>query len=435
MKEGHEQMAGSSRTFASFSVPNYALYFCGTLVSSLGLWMGRTAQDWMVLTQLTHHSSSALGIVTGLQFLPVALLAPSAGALADRWSKHRLLCLTKALLAADALALWLLQVTGVIELWHVYVIATIQGAITALDNPVRQAFVPEMVPASLVPNAIGLNSAQFNGARLLGPGLAGLLIAAAGVGPCLLVNALSFLGVLGALFLMNRSRLTPAPVRRGGGAVREGLAYVRHRPDILVPMVIVFMLGTFGMNYQITNALMATKVFGKGPGEYGLLGSVMAVGTLAAALLAARRSRPRLGILVVALAAYSAFDFALALAPNYVSYAVLLVPVGLCALTVMTCANATVQLACEPAVRGRVMALYMAIFLGGTPIGAPVIGWVGQWWGPRWTLLIGAIACALTVIGVLVFVRVHDRRTVTMTSAWPLRLGVRDLDDRTRTSS
>ncbi len=412
------------RTFASFSVRNYTYYFIGSLVSNLGLWMGRTAQDWMVLTQLTNHSSSALGYVTALQFLPIAVLAPAMGAVADRWPKHTLLYITQSLLALDALALWILDATGSIRLWHVLVLAFLQGVISSLDNPVRQSFVPEMVPMALVPNAIGLNSAQFNGARLLGPGLGGLLIAGVGVPACLLINALSFAAVIVSLAVMDRRRLTPAPARRGKGAVREGIRYVRGRPDILVPMVIVFMLGTFGMNFQITNALMATKVFGKGPGEYGLLGSIMAVGTLAAALLAARRSHPRLRTLLIPMAGFAVFTTALGLAPTYPLYAVILVPVGLCALTVMTGANATVQMASDPDVRGRVMALYMAIFQGGTPIGAPIIGWIGDAWGPRWTLLIGAVATGLTVVGVLLFVRFHDGMRMTLRAGWPPRVAV-----------
>ncbi|MDN5976209.1 MFS transporter [Acidipropionibacterium jensenii] len=412
------------RTFASFSVPNYTYYFIGSLVSNLGLWMGRTAQDWMVLTQLTQHSSSALGYVTALQFLPIAVLAPTMGAVADRWPKHNLLYVSQGLLALDAAALWLLDATGVIQLWHVLALAFLQGVFSSLDNPVRQAFVPEMVPMRLVPNAIGLNSAQFNGARLLGPGLGGLLIAGVGVSACLLINALSFAAVIVSLAVMDRRRLTPAPVRRGGGAVREGIRYVRRRPDILVPMVIVFMLGTFGMNFQITNALMATKVFGKGAGEYGLLGSIMAVGTLAAALLAARRAHPRLRTLLIPLAGFAVFTAVLGVAPSYQVYALTLVPVGLCALTVMTSANATVQMASDPDVRGRVMALYMAIFLGGTPIGAPIIGWIGDAWGPRWTLLIGSAATALTVIGVLLFVTLHDGMRMAVRSGWPPKVAV-----------
>lgn len=412
------------RTFASFAIRNYLYYFLGSIVSNLGLWMGRTAQDWMVLTQLTHHSSSALGYVTALQFLPIAVLAPTMGAVADRWSKHTLLYWTQGLLALNALALWILDATGVITLWHVFIIAFMQGAISSLDNPVRQAFVPEMVPTRLVPNAIGLNSAQFNGARLLGPGIGGLLIAAVGVPACLLINAISFAAVIVSLAVMDRGTLTPSPKRRGKGAVREGVRYVAGRPDILVPMFIVFMLGTFGMNFQITNALMATKVFGKGPGEYGLLGSIMAVGTLAAALLAARRAHPRLRTLLGPLAGFAVFTTLLGLAPGYGFYAAVLVPVGLCSLTVMTAANATVQLASDPDVRGRVMALYMAIFQGGTPIGAPIIGWIGDSWGPRWTLLIGAIATGLTVVAVVLFVRFHDRMRMTIQAGWPPHVGV-----------
>lgn len=412
------------RTFASFAVANYTRYFIGSLVSNMGLWMGRTAQDWMVLTQLTDHSSTALGYVTALQFLPIAVLAPVMGALADRWPKYNLLYISQSLLAANALVLWILDAAGVIELWHVMAIAFFQGVISALDNPVRQAFVPEMVPMRLVPNAIGLNSTQFNAARLLGPGIGGLLIAAVGVPACLLINALSFAAVIGSLVMMDRDRLTPSPPRRGKGAVREGIRYVRGRPDILVPMVIVFMLGTFGMNFQITNALMATKVFGKGAGEYGLLGSIMAVGTLAAALLAARRPHPRLRTLIIPLLGFAILTAVLGTARSYLIYAITLVPVGLCALTVMISANATVQMASDPEVRGRVMALYMAIFMGGTPIGAPIIGWVGDAWGPRWTLLIGSIATAATAIGVLAFIRFHDGMRAVLQRGWPPRVAL-----------
>lgn len=411
-------------TFASFAVHNYALFFTGAVVSNIGTWMYRVAQDWLVLTILTDHSSSSLGYVTGLQFLPIPFLAPYAGSVADRFPKRRILMGTQALLGLNALVMFLLVATGHAQLWHVYLLAFLTGIVTAFDNPTRQAFVSEMVPQHLISNAVGLNSASFNGARLLGPGIAGLMIAAWGVAPAMLVNAMSFLAVLASLAFMKADQLMPAPMRKNGkGAIREGMRYVWHRPDIMVVMLMVFMLGTFGMNFQITNALMATRIYGKGPGEYGLLGSIMAIGTLAAALIAARRSRPRLRILLSALGGFALCTALLGAAPNYWTYAVVLVPTGLCALTMMTCANATVQLASDPEVRGRVMALYMAIFMGGTPLGAPLIGWVGDVFGPRWTIWVGSLACGLTFVGVTLWFMRH--RGVRMRLRTGLRRGER----------
>lgn len=381
---------------------NYLLYFFGSLTSNVGTWMARVAQDWLVLMILTDRSSSALGLVTGLQFLPIALLAPYGGAVTDRVSKRRLLVFTQAAMALTGAVLALLVLTDTAALWHVYVLATMTGIASAFDNPARQAFVSEMVPRHLLSNAVGLNSASFNSARLIGPAVAGLTIGAWGVGPAMVVNAVSFVAVIVALAAMRPDELHPAE-RSTKGGVREGLRYVRSRPDIVVLLVVVFMLGTFGMNFQISNALMATAVFGLGAEEFGLLGSVMAVGSLAGALLAARRSLPTMRLVLGALAGFAVATTALGLAPNYVVYAVLLVPVGLCALTVMTAANATVQLSTDPGMRGRVMALYMAIFMGGTPLGAPFVGWLGDVAGPRWTVLIGAVATGLTALAVAVY--------------------------------
>lgn len=387
--------------FASLAVRNYRLFFFGVLVSNVGTWMARVAQTWLVLTILTDQSASAVGVVTGLQFLPMLLFGPWGGAVADRYPKRELLVLTQVLLALNAAALAALVLGGVAALWHVYALAFLQGCVAAVDNPTRQAFASEMVEPRLLPNAVGLNSTSFNAARLVGPAVAGLLIAAWGVGPSLAINAASFLPVVWALLALRPDELTPAPRRRGRGSVVEGIRYVGGRPDIQLVLFVVFVLGTFGMNFQITNALMATRVFGMGADAYGVLGSVMAVGSLTAALLAARRVRPRLRVLLGALGGFAVANTALAFAPGYVAYAVLLVPVGLFALTVMTTANASIQLSTEPAMRGRVMALYMTIFLGGTPVGAPLIGWIGDLWGARWTLLVGSIATGVAfVVGV-----------------------------------
>jgi len=407
-----------SPTFASLSIYNYRIFAAGALISNTGTWMGRVAQDWLVLTELTPHSSVALGIVTGLQFAPLAIFAPVSGMIADRFPKHRILFATQSALALTSLLTGVLVVTGAVQLWHIYLLAFVQGVAAALDNPARQTFVSEMVPHESLSNAVGLNSASFNAARLIGPGAAGLVIAGFGTGPAFFLNTLSFVAVLFALSRMRPAELNVTPRHRGKGQIREGLRYVRGRPDIILIMALVFVLGTFGMNFQMTTALMATTVFHKGPGAYGLLGSIMAVGSLSAALLSARRPNPRLRILLVAFAAFSVASAAAALAPSYVWFAVLLIPVGLTALTVLTTANSMVQLSVDPAMRGRVMALYMAVFMGGTPLGSPLIGWIGQAWGPRWTILVGSVATGLAVLAAMLYlmrseemhVRYHPRQ-------------------------
>jgi len=383
--------------FSSLHVHNYRLYAAGGLVSNTGTWMGRVAQDWLILTELTDHSATALGIATGLQFAPFLVLAPWAGALADRFSKRRIMLTTQSTLMATAALLAGLTLSGRVQLWQVFALALVQGLAQAVDNPARQTFVGEMVGSDHLTNAVGLNSASFHAGRLIGPGVAGLLIAAYGTGVAMCANAASFAVLLLALAAMRTGELRPAPLARGKGQIRAGVAYVRGRPDIQLVMALVFVLGTFGLNFQLTIALMATRAFGKGPTEFGLLGSVMAVGSLAAALLSARRARPRLRVLLVALGGFTAASAAAALAPTYAAFAVALVPCGLAALTALTTANAYVQLAVDPVMRGRVMALYMAIFLGGTPIGAPLIGRLGDWAGPRWSIGIGSVAVGLAL--------------------------------------
>jgi MFS family permease len=386
-----------SPTFSALRVPNYRLWATGALVSNTGTWMQRVAQDWLVLTVLTHNSGVAVGITTGLQFAPVLLLAPITGAAADRWNRRRLLMWTQATSGVLALILGMLVVSHAAQLWHVYLLAAALGVVAAFDSPARQAFVSEMVPIETLPNAVGLNSASFHAGRLIGPGVAGLLIHWYGTGPVFLINAVSFAAVLVSLSRMRVERLSPVPrPPRGKGAIRAGLRYVRGRPDLMLIMAIVGMVGTFGLNFQLTTALMARTVFDKGSGEYGLLGSVMAIGSLGGALLAARREHPRIALLIGATGAFGGFCVVSALMPTYTTFAISLIPVGLSSLTLMTAANATVQLSTTPAMRGRVMALYMAIFMGGTPIGAPVVGWVGEQFGARWTILVGGLVSLVT---------------------------------------
>ncbi|WP_151084432.1 MFS transporter [Nocardioides cynanchi] len=391
-----------SPTFRALHNPNYRRYALGSLVSNTGTWMMRVAQDWLVL-ELTHGSGTALGVTTGLQFLPVLLLSPYAGVVADRFPKRRLLQLTQLTMALASLVLGLLAVVGVAEVWQVYVIAFLFGIGSAFDAPARQSFVSELVDADDLTNAVGLNSATFNAARIVGPAVAGLMIGALGGGAgatgwVILVNAASYGAVIWQLQHMDAALLhSPKPVARTPGMLLEGVRYVRSQPKMMLILVMVFFAGTFGMNFQITSALMATQVFGKGAGEFGILGSAMAVGSLAGALLSARRVRIRVRLLVGAALGFGSAEILAGLMPTYLSFAIVCPLIGLCTLTMLNSANATMQLESEPALRGRVMALYMTIVMGGTPIGSPIIGWVGQQYGARWTLLGGGI---LTILGV-----------------------------------
>ena len=390
-----------SPTFRSLHNPNYRKYAVGSVVSNTGTWMQRVAQDWLVL-QLTHGSGTALGITTGLQFLPVLLLSPYAGVIADRFPKRRLLQLTQLTMATASLVLGAITVTGVVEVWHVYTLALVFGVGSAFDAPARQAFVSEMVDRDEVTNAVGLNSAAFNLARILGPGLAGLMIGALGSGAqatgwVILINALSYAAVIGQLQRMDPTLLhSPKSVAGSPGMLLDGVRYVRSQPKMLMVLVLVFFAGTFGMNFQITSALMATQVYGKGASEFGLLGSFMAIGSLAGALMSARRSTIRVRLLVVAALGFGSAEIAAALMPSYVLFALMCPVIGFCTLTLLNSANATMQLESDPVYRGRVMALYMTIVMGGTPLGSPVIGWVGETFGARWTLILGGV---LVIVG------------------------------------
>ncbi|GAA3631727.1 MFS transporter [Kineosporia mesophila] len=396
-----------SPMFRALGIRNYRLWATGAIVSNTGTWMQRVAQDWLVLTQLTDNSGVAVGITTALQFLPVLLLAPWAGAVTDRFDRRRVLIFTQVAFAVLGLTLGLLVVTGLVQLWMVYTLAFGLGVIAAVDGPARQAFVSELVPVDYLPNAVGLNSASFNAGRLIGPGLAGLLIASFGTGLVFLINGVSFVAVVFSLTRMNRAELS-AQQRppRGNRSARAGLVYVRSHPEIGLIMAIVGTVAMLGLNSQITIALMARLVFDKGAGEYGILGSVMAIGSLGGALLAARREHPTVKLVITAAAAFGVTSILSAVMPTYWSFGLMLIPVGLSALTMLTAANATIQLSTEPAMRGRVMALYMAVIMGGTPIGSPIIGWVGETFGPRWTVLIGGIGTLLVaVVAVLVLSR------------------------------
>ena len=404
-----------SPTFRSLSNPNYRRYALGGVLSNTGTWMQRIAQDWLVL-ELTGGNGVALGIAIGLQFLPFLILSPVAGLVADRVPKLRLLQATNIAMAIPALILGLLAVTGLAEVWHVLVLAAILGTAAAFDAPARQAFVPELVGREDLPNAVGLNSASFNAARVVGPAVAGVMIAALGGGASatgwvMLINALTYAAPVLALRSIDSSLLdTPVVRPREPKMIRDGVRYVRSRPDLLLILAVVFFAGTFGLNFQMTSALMATQVFGKGATEFGLLGTFLAIGSLTGALLAARRQVIRQRMVVGSAVAFGVANIAAGLMPTYASYAAVTPLIGITALTMITSANAYIQINTDPGMRGRVVALYLMIFMGGTPLGAPIVGWVGETFGARWTLIGGG---ALTIIGVLVsaalFLRAQPR--------------------------
>jgi MFS family permease len=422
-----------SPTFRALRIRNYRLYALGGIVSNTGTWMQRVAQDWLVL-QLHHGSaaeaSTALGLTTGLQFLPILLFSPYAGLVADRMPKRRLLQLTQAAMGVASLLLGVLALTDVVTTAMVFGIAFAFGVGSAFDVPARQSFVSEMVGADDLTNAVGLNSASFNLARVVGPALSGVMIAALGsgvraTGVVILLNGISYLAVIAALQAMRPHELSPvARAPRGKGMIRDGVRYVRGRPDLLLIMVAAFFAGTFGMNFQMTSALMATQVFHQGPREYGLLGTTLAVGSLTGALLGARRQgRPRQRLVVLAGLAFGTVEVALGLMPSYLTFALVTPLLGLCLLTMLNAANTTVQLSVSPSMRGRVMALYMMVVMGGTPLGAPVVGWVGATFGARWTLIGGG---ALTVFGVLLAVAIFGG-VHTPLRRW--RVSAADADD------
>ena len=391
-----------SPTFRALRNPNYRLYLAGSVVSNTGTWLQRTAQDWLVLKPL-HGGASDLGIVTALQFLPVLLLTPYAGVVADRFPKRRMLQVTQLSMAGVSFLLGALALTGAAQIWMVYILSFLFGVGAAFDVPARQSFVSEMVGPDDLTNAVGLNSAAFNSARIVGPALAGLLIAAFGggavaTGIVVLLNAASYLAVIVQLERMNPALLRIAPSRvRGPGALMEGVRYVRTQPKMLFVLVLVFFAGTFGMNFQMTSSLMATQVFGKGAGEFGLLGSALAVGSLSGALMAARRTTIPLRLLAFAATGFGVAELIAGSLPSYLAFAIFSPVIGFCTITLLNSANATIQLTSAPAMRGRAMALYMTVVQGGTPIGAPIIGWIGQAAGPRWTLWVGG---ALVLVGV-----------------------------------
>ena len=385
--------------FRSLRVRNYRLFATGAVISNTGTWMSRIAQDWLVLS-LT-HSSTAVGITTALQFLPMLLFGLYGGVIADRCPRRTLLLFTQTALGLCGLALAALTLSGHVQVWHVYLIAFLLGMVTVVDNPTRQVFVNEMVGPRDLRNAVSLNSANFQSARLIGPAVAGVLITAVGSGWAFLINGLSFGAPLVGLLLMRTSELHPVKrAPRGKGQLREGLAYVGSRPDLLWPIVLVGFIGTFGFNFPIWLSAFADDVFHAGPGTYGLLNTLIAAGSVTGALLAARRVTTRRRLLVGAALMFGVLEVAAAVTPFFWLFAALMVPVGIFSLTFNVTANSSVQLATDPEMRGRVMSLFMMVFVGGTPIGGPLIGWVTDTWGARVGFAFGGLISAAAAVGV-----------------------------------
>jgi MFS family permease len=396
-------------TFRALTVRNYRLFAGGQLVSLLGNWMQVTAQDWLVL-KLSHNSPSAIGFVTALQFLPVLLFTLLGGKLADRVDKRHILLATNAMYAVLSACMGALVVSGSIQLWMVFCFAAAWGACGSIDTPARQSFVSEMVGRDMLPNALSLNSAVFNSARIVGPAIGGVTIAVFGTGTAFVLNALTFIGPFIAL-----TRMVPAELHRdlaarakaGEARISDGLRYVRHRRDLIVPMTLIMVAGLFAFNFTVTLPVLAKNVFHRGAGEFGLLSTFLAIGALSGALAgSSRKGRPSTWVVTGAAVAFSVLETILGLAPSFIVTLVLLVPTGFCMIYFAQAANQRVQMGTDAVVRGRVMALYVLVFMGTTPVGAPVVGWVGEAFGPRTAIWAGG---AITMVVALVIFALEQR--------------------------
>lgn len=391
--------AWAAGAFRSLRVYNYRIWAAGSLVSNIGTWMQRIAQDWLVLTELTHHSAAQVGIVTGLQFGPQLLFLPWTGAAADVFDQRKLMLITQSIMGLLAIALGLMTLGGAIQLWQVYLFAFALGTAAAFDAPARQTFVAEMVGEDDLANAVALNSMTFNGARMIGPAAAGLLIGSIGTGWAFLLNGLSYFAVVISLLMLRTSELHPTErARLLRGSFAEGLRYVRSRADLVAMLVMLFLIGTFGMNFAIYTSTMAVRVFHSGASGYGVLSSMMAIGTITGALIAAGRARSTFAQLITGTATFGLGCTFAALAPGYWSFGAALVMIGIASLSFLNSSNSLMQLTTEPMMRGRVMAIRMAIVMGGTPLGAPLVGWVADHFGPRQALAVGAAAGFLAAL-------------------------------------
>ena len=418
-----------SAMFRSFANVNYRIWFAGALVSNVGGWMQATAQDWVVLTELTDNDATAMGVTMALQFGPPLVLVSLTGWVADRFDRRHILFATQSALLALAIAVGVLLLNDLMTLPMMFGFALGFGIVNAFDAPARQAFVSDMVSTGDTSNAVALNSASFNLARMVGPAVGGLLIVAIGSGWVFIVNAATFLAMLLALLLMRRSLLAPRLKNRNRGGLADGFRYVWGRSDLRVVFVTVFLIGAFGMNFPIFASTMALE-FGAGADGYGVLSSVLAIGSLIGALLAARRDRARVRVVILAAGGFGIAAFVSSAMPTYASYAVTLTFTGFMIVTLLTTANGYVQITTDPALRGRVLALYMAVIMGSTPVGAPIAGWVADTFGPRAAIMLGGtagfIACAIGVIWVATSGRLrrdeNRRFLLTLDETRPLRV-------------
>nr|AQT01380.1 SgnH [Streptomyces gilvosporeus] len=400
-----------SPVLATLTVRNFRRYLIGQLTSNIGTWMQRAAQDLLVL-HLTGNSGSAVGLVTALQFLPQTLFGLTGGVLADRFPKRRLLLITQTAMAVQSLLLGVLTVTEAVNLPSVYALAFALGTATAMDTPARNAFISELVARERVPAAVSLNSAQFNIARTLGPAIAGLTVAAAGTGPVFLLNAASYLAVLYGLISIRPAELSsPGPPRHGGTRLRDAFRHIRSTPDLLLPITLIGFVGTFGLNFQVTTSLMAITVFHSGAAVFGYLSAAYAIGSLIGALRGAGRGQPPTAPrLITATVVFGTLEAVLGLMPGYGTFLALLIPTGLAAATVTTTANSLTQLHADPHLRGRVMSVYFLVLLGGTPIGAPLVGLVSDTLGARSTLILAGIVSAASALALPALVSARTRR-------------------------
>jgi MFS family permease len=398
------------RTFAAMAVPNYRRYFFGQATSLVGTWMQMAAQSWLVLS-LT-GSAAALGVIVALQTLPVLLLAPYGGVIADRVDKRRLMVVLQTAMGLQALALGLLTITGSVRIWEIGVLAVILGLNNAFENPARQSFVLEMVGADTLRNAVSLNSVQVNVARAVGPAVAGVLIATVGTGECFLINAASFVAVVGSLISMERSTLHPTPpAPRAAGQLREGLRYARATPEIIVPLLMMTLVGTLAYEFQVSLPVMARHTLHAGAEGYGFMTAAMGVGAIVGGLVVAARGRTGLRPVTIAVAAFAVALILAALAPTLAVELVALALVGAASVSFMSSGNSTLQLAADPAMRGRVMALWFVALQGTTPIGGPLIGAIISLAGARTGLGVGALACVLAAgLGYAARRRLRSRR-------------------------
>jgi MFS family permease len=389
--------AALRRSVSSLSVPNYRRYFVGQVISVSGNWMQLVAQMWLIV-KLT-NSGVAVGLTAGLQFAPILLLGAWGGLIADRFSKRRVLMITQPLMALPAIALWALVAAGTVEPWMVYALVLARGVVNAFDNPARQSFVIELVGPERVVNAVSLNSVIVQSARIIGPAAAGGVIALVGVGPCFAINALSFGAMLIALQRMDVSELRPStPVERAPRELRAALRYVSSTPGLWIPLGMMVIVGTLTFNFQVLLPLLASQTWHGTAATYALLTAAMAVGSVAGALASGARGRVSPAILVVASTGFGAIELVAAVAPSLPLQVLALIPLGAVSVTFSAGVNSTMQLAVTPAMRGRVMGLYSIVFLGSTPIGAPLVGWLAEIAGPRAGMALGGVA-ALVAAG------------------------------------